>query len=328
MNYMEDLMIGQNDKKQVLVGMSGGVDSSAAVLVLKERGYLVKGMILRMHDENMSVEDLSNGKLPHSIWSAREAARRMRLDFTIQDVREDFRQEVIEAFLKGCEAHQIPDPCVHCCAQFLLPSLFQAAARLGCTHVASGHYAVTGFDEKRKRFVVCKGKDVQNDESHLLYRLSQEQLAWLITPLGMYEKEEVRRIAQQARLKNAFTPDSPSICFIPDKKYQELLAGKVTSKVPEGVEGPKEEESGPKVLVRARDLCYSGIESLPAEGMRVRARIRNASNETDAFARIAENGTLEVQLSHSLRAAVPGQSIVLYDGDVVAMGGIIKETSC
>ena len=135
-------------------------------------------------------------------------------------------------------------------------------------------------------------------------------------------------MAQRARLKNALIPESPEICFIPERQYREFLTGKVSSKIPEHADDPMEEEAGPGTLVRAGDLCYSWIESIPAKGMKVRARIRSAMNESEAVARITEDGILEVQLEHPLRAAVPGQSIVLYDGDMVAMGGIIKEKAC
>ena len=325
MSNMIHMNDDENVQKRILVGMSGGVDSSAAVLILKEQGYQVKGMILRMHDEGMSVEDLSNGKLPHSIWHAREAARRMRLDFTIRDVREQFRQDVIGLFVKGCAACTNPDPCVHCCAVFLLPQLFQAADQLGCTHVATGHYAITGYDAQRKRYVIRKGKDVQHDESHTLYRLSQEQLARLITPLGTYEKDDARRIAQKARLKNALTPQSPAICFIPDRDYQKFLEGKGLADVPESAGDPMDQEPCSATETVVSGICCSGTESLPAGEMAVRARIRSPFNETDAVAHITEDGDLKVQLGQPLKAAVPGQSIVLYDGDVVAMGGIIKE---
>ena len=327
MSYMDNNLDSQSDPKQVLVGMSGGVDSSAAVLILKDRGYSVKGLILRVHDEHMSPEDLSNGKLPQSIWHAREAARRMRLDFTIRNVRDAFLQEVIEPFVTGCEARINPDPCVLCCAEFLFPQLFQEADRLECSLVASGHYAVIRFDEDRGRYVVQKALDLQNDESHVLYRLSQEQLARLITPLGTYEKEEIRNIARKARLKNAFVPESPSICFVPDGQYRQFLAENTSSEVPESTDDPMKKEALPATRILASSLCFSGIESLPSEGMHVRARIRSPLNESDAFARITEGGILEVQLEQPLRAAVPGQSIVLYDNDIVAMGGIIKENA-
>lgn len=326
MSSMEYWKNSQSDQIKVLIGMSGGVDSSSAVLILKEQGYPVKGMILRVHDELMSAEDLSNGKLPHGIWYAREAARRMRLDFSIRDVRDAFSQKVIEPFITGHETTQNPDPCSFCCAEFLFPELFRAADQLGCTHVASGHYAITGYDEQRKRFVVRKGKDVQNDESHTLYRLSQDQLARLITPLGTYEKEEIRSMAQKAKLKNAQTPESSVICFIPDRQYREFMTGKVSPKALEHVGDPMEREGARHSLVRAGALCYSGIESLPAQGMKVRARIRSSLNESDAFARLTEDGMLEVELEHPLMGAAPGQSIVLYDEDMVAMGGIIKES--
>jgi len=326
MNHMDYWKNRESDQKQILVGMSGGVDSSAAVLLLKEQGFPVKGMILRMHDECMSSEDLSNGKLPHSIWYAGEAARRLRLDFSIWDVREEFSREVIEQFIKGSGVRYNPDVCVHCCEQFLFPLLLQAADRLGCSHVASGHYAVTGYDEERGRYVIRKGKDVLHDESHMLYRLSQEQLSRLLTPLGTYEKEEIRLIAQGAKLKNAFAPESPVICFIPDRQYREYLKGKVSPEVLEHVEDPMDQEAGSETLLRAGSICWSGIVQLAEDGMKMRARIRNAMNESDAFARMTKDGVLEVQLAHPLRGAVPGQSIVLYDGDVVAMGGIIKES--
>lgn len=299
-------------KNNILVAMSGGVDSSVAALILKKEGYHVKGVIFRMDDAGMTAEDLANGKLPQSIWYAREAARRMRLEFSIIDVRENFAQSVKDYFLSGCEQAQYPDPCVYCSSHFLFKKLAGEADQLECPKIATGHYAIVDYDTDRQRYVLRKSRFRQHDQSHRLYQLSQEQLSRLVMPLGTCEKEQIRAIAEEARLKNARAPESPEICFIE----------------PDGVLPAADSLQSPSFCrrhIRAGRLCFAGTEALPEEGMKLQARIRNVGNEADGYARILENGILDVELETELNGAAPGQSIVLYDGDMVALGGVILE---
>lgn len=365
----------QHNDDTVLVAMSGGVDSSVAALMLQKAGMHVKGAILRMHDADMTEEDLINGKVPLSVWYAREAARRMRLDFNIIDIRDVFRNRVEDYFISAYEQGLTPNPCVYCNANVKFPEMFRVADELGCGKVASGHYAIVEYREETGRYVIRKGRDRSKDQSYMLNRLTQEQLSRLLMPLGRFEKEEIRRIAAEARLKNANAPDSQDVCFIPDGDYGTFITERLESEgrasagtVPgdfidrEGhtlgthkglihytigqrkglglsLKEPlyvceKRRDSNQVVLCRdeelmkdvvhARDVNFVGIGKLPDDRpLRIQAKVRYSNQETPGEAVMLPDGTLEVRFDTPVRAPAPGQSIVLYDDDLLIAGGII-----
>lgn len=370
----------KNPDENVLVAMSGGVDSSVTALLLQKAGYHVKGAILRMHDADMSPEDLINGKLPQSIWYAREAARRLRLDFSILDVRGAFREEVEQYFVSCYEQGLTPNPCIYCNRHMKLPQMFLAAEELGCGRVATGHYAVITRNEETGRYGIRKAADRSKDQSYMLYRLTQEQLSRLLFPLGTYEKSEIREMAAQAGLKNAKAPDSQDICFIPDGDYgrfvrERLLAAAGPDADPERIPGlipgnfvdreghvlgrhkgmiyytigqrkglglslerplyvcSKRTDTNEVVLcpdeelytdrVRAADVHFCSLERFPEGGMHLSAKIRYSLHEAQGQAVMLPDGTLEMTFDTPVRAATPGQSMVLYDGDTLVAGGII-----
>ena len=390
----------EKKENNVLVAMSGGVDSSVTALILKNEGYNVKGAILRMNDAGLSPEDLVNGKLPLSIWHAREAARRIRLDFNIIDVRKEFEEDVIRYFVESYQQGITPNPCVYCNQHMKIPFMLKAAKELECAKIATGHYVIIEYSDKYGRYIMRKSKDLSKDQSYMLYRLSQDDLSRMITPLGSYEKSEIRVMARKARLKNADTPDSQDVCFIPNGDYGAFverklakrgqtpdrsqttaitpygsLASSISSKGISGIAGlitgdfvdeeghvlgqhkglihytigqrkglglslpeplyvcEKRLDTNQVVLgkneslftdvVRARDVNFVSLGELPEEGMRVSAKIRYSQNLTSGMARMLEDGTLEVRFDEPVRAATPGQSMVLYDEDMVVAGGII-----
>lgn len=366
--------------KNVLVAMSGGVDSSVTALILKEAGYHVKGAILRMHDADMTQEDLVNGKLPLSIWYAREVARKLRLDFSILDVRPHFKESVVQYFVDSYQKGLTPNPCIFCNRHLKFPQMFELAEKLDCGRVASGHYAIIEYNSDLDRYVLRKAKDRSKDQSYMLYRLPQEFLSRLLTPLGNYEKEEIRNIAAQAGLKNAKAPDSQDICFVPEGDYGEFVRMQLEQSA--GESGSSEEIKGlipgnfvdlsgnvlgqhkglihytigqrkglglslPEPLyvcakrtetnevvlcpdeglyqdtVRAGMVNFVSLPGLPGGSMHLQAKIRYSASETEGTAVMLPDGTLEMHFDTPVRAACPGQSMVLYDGDMVVAGGII-----
>ncbi|MCF0228529.1 MAG: hypothetical protein HUJ76_02385 [Parasporobacterium sp.] len=210
-------MEGNRSAGRILVAMSGGVDSSTAALLLKKEGYDIRGAILRMHDAGMSTENLVNGKLPLSIWYAREAARKMRIDFSIIDVRDDFDKRLEKYFISNFENGVPLDPDFYTQKHLQLAQMSEACEAMGCDMVATGHYVIIEYNDERGRYVLRRAKDREKDQTYKLYRLSQKDLSHIIAPLGSYEKEEIRRIAMEAGLKNAKAADD--LCFIPDKDY-------------------------------------------------------------------------------------------------------------
>ena len=364
----------------VLVAMSGGVDSSAAALLLQKEGYTVKGIVLKMNNAGMTPEELSNGKLSQGIWYAREAARRLRIDFTILDVRKQFEEEVEAYFAATYLAGSTPNPCVFCNAHTKLPQIFRAAEELECTKVATGHYAVVEYQEATGRYALKKGKDASKDQSYMLYGLSQEMLSRLVTPLGAYHKSEIREIARKAGLKNAGAPDSQDICFIPDGDYAAYIEKKILKAAGEGADpsavpglipgdfvdtegrvlgqhkglihytiGQRKglglslkeplyvcekrldtnqvvlcpDEMLYKDTVRAGNVNFVSLKELPGKSMRVSAKVRYSTKEESGTASMLPDGTLEVKFDQAVRAPAPGQSLVIYDGDMVIAGGII-----
>lgn len=216
---------------RVLVAMSGGVDSSVAAVMLKERGYEVVGITMKTWDYTSSGG--RNGKEVgccslESMNDARAVA--LKYDFThfIVDIREEFGDWVIERFTSEYLAGRTPNPCVLCNTHIKWAALMRRAENLECDYIATGHYARMRHDEDLQRYVLMKGLDNNKDQSYALWGLPQEHLARSIFPLGVYTKPEIRELAEQLGLTRvANKPDSYEICFIPDNDYRRFLKDRV-----------------------------------------------------------------------------------------------------
>jgi tRNA-uridine 2-sulfurtransferase len=209
---------------RVIVGMSGGVDSSVTAYLLKEKGYDVEGLSFLMWDETgEAVPACCSYKAMDEVSGT---ARHLGISHSIIDVRSDFRDKVIEPFVKAYISGLTPNPCVLCNRFIKFPSLLNEAGKRGVGFIATGHYARVEPAESKNHpedFLLKKGIDPKKDQSYVLHMLKQDMLKRLILPLGYYRKEEVRGIARTLGLPSAERSESQEICFIEDRNYLKFI---------------------------------------------------------------------------------------------------------
>lgn len=201
------------EKGKIAVAMSGGVDSSLAAALLKEQGYEVVGI-------TMELGDTSEG----AIRDAKVVADYLGIAHYVADFRKLFQEKVIDYFLSEYGRGRTPNPCVVCNPDVKFGGLIARAAELGCEYLATGHYARIGYNEATGRYNISKGTDDHKDQAYALYRLHQEQLSHVMTPLGGWVKTDTRREAAARNLPVANKPESQEICFVPDDYKEYLLA--------------------------------------------------------------------------------------------------------
>lgn len=219
--------------KKVLIAMSGGVDSSTAACLLKEEGFDVIGVTMKLHDSGDNSETDTNTCCSLSdVEDAKNTACMLGFPHYVFNFKADFRKQVIDRFIAAYENGETPNPCIDCNRYLKFEELYRRAAALGCDFIATGHYAQ--IEEKNGRYLLKKAADIQKDQSYVLYTLTQEQLAHTIFPLGSYEKTETREIAEQHGLLNAKKHDSQDICFVPDGDYAAFIRRTTKKIYPEG----------------------------------------------------------------------------------------------
>ncbi|MBX3745970.1 MAG: tRNA 2-thiouridine(34) synthase MnmA [Verrucomicrobiae bacterium] len=214
----------KNGTRRVVVGMSGGVDSSAAAALLLKEGYEVVGITLKLWPQDCvsRAEDKCCG--PQAVTDARAVAHRLGIPFYLVDEADEFQQQVIGYFAEEYRAGRTPNPCVMCNEKLKFGTLIRRARQLGAEWVATGHYArVEHGAGEGGRHLLRKGRDPRKDQSYFLFSLRQEQLARTLFPLGELTKSDTRDVARSSALKTAEKEESMEICFVPDNDYGRFL---------------------------------------------------------------------------------------------------------
>jgi tRNA-uridine 2-sulfurtransferase len=207
--------------QRVLLGMSGGVDSSVAGYLLREQGYDVVGVTMKVWPQDClsRAEDKCCG--PQAIADARGVAHTLGIPHYVVDEADQFERVVIDYFSSEYQAGRTPNPCVMCNEKLKFGSLWEKARALDCDYIATGHYAI--IEQHTGRAVLRKGVDPRKDQSYFIFSLRQPQLRHALTPLGRMAKPEIREIARSLGLKVADKVDSQEICFVPGNDYKAFL---------------------------------------------------------------------------------------------------------
>ena len=341
--------------EKVLLGMSGGVDSSTAALLLKEQGYDVTGLTLKLCKEDKG-QDLADAKA---------VCEKIGINHITLDLKNEFYEKVISAFINDYKNGLTPNPCLECNKYIKFGIMLDFALKNGFQKIATGHYA--RVEREGDRFILKKATDISKDQSYVLYSLTQHQLSHLLLPLGGLSKAQIREKAEKSGLVNANRPDSQDICFVPDGDYASFIEktdGFVSQKGDyvdingtflgkhEGVINytigqrkglgialgkPQfvidknaqtntvilgDEEHLFKTEVLVKDVNFIPFGRLEKE-MNVKAKLRYRHKESPCAISPLENGKVKIVFSDPQRAPSAGQAAVFYDGDTVVGGGKI-----
>lgn len=210
-------------KEKVVLGMSGGVDSSTAAYLLKQQGYEVIGVTLNQHESktNKDIED------------AKEIAQKLKIKHRVVNIFEDFEEKIIRYFIESYNNGETPSPCVICDDEIKFKILFDIADECGAKYVATGHYSSVEYCEKFSKFLLKGVHSIIKDQSYMLYRLDSAKVERLIFPLKPYSKKEIREIAKKIGLDVHDKKDSQGICFAKEG-YKEFLLKKLGSRIKSG----------------------------------------------------------------------------------------------
>lgn len=353
--------------KTTLIGLSGGVDSALAALLLKEQGYNVIGVTMKTQN-SASTLSKATGKACYDCGkeddnSAAVVAKQIGIPHIILDCAEDFQKIVLDYFRSEYLAGRTPNPCVRC-NYFMKFGLMPELARkqgIDFDYFATGHYAQIEYSEQHAQYVLKKGVEPKKDQTYFLYRLTKGQLAKILMPIGKYTKAETRELAKKYGLVVHDKPDSQDFY---SGDYNDLIGapprlgnivdinGKILGKhqgfwnyTPGQRKGMGIAFSEPLYVIELRaeanevvvgieketyhNVCkvedLSFILPRPVVGDKFQAKIRSAQMPVDVVIKSISDSKMEVGFLTPQKAVAPGQSCVLYDGDLVIGGGIISD---
>ena len=344
---------------KIAVGMSGGVDSSVTAWLLKQQGYEVTGVYLRMIDHPNADKAVSDAK---------KVADQIGIDFREYDIRKEFKEKVEAYFSDAYLSGVTPNPCVVCNREIKFRLFFDLLKESGIDTIATGHYLNVQKDAETGKYIMRKAADPQKDQTYFLYHLSQEVLQKVMFPLAEYSKEQVKQMAADAGLHIAQKDESQEICFIPENDYKKYLKkhfGEETF-----IPGPIVDQQGHVVgthtglpfytigqrkgiglslsypayvtgfnhhqntlYIGEKDQLFSDTllaadyhlihQDTFAPDKEYDIKIRYSSYTSKGKVSVNHDNTLRVTFNEPQRAITPGQSVVFYDGDVLIGGGII-----
>ena len=209
-----------NKNKRILLGMSGGVDSSVSAILLKEQGYDVIGITMKLFEREIE----SSCCNVSSTIDAKRVCDYLEIPHYTLNFKEEFKKYVIDDFINCYANCRTPNPCIECNKYLKFGAMYKKAQELECDYIATGHYAKIEYSVKYKQNVLKKSNAIEKDQSYVLYNIPRELLNKLKLPLGNFnDKSEIREIAQKHNLSVANKPDSEDICFIPNGNYKEFL---------------------------------------------------------------------------------------------------------
>ena len=211
-------------KKKVVVGMSGGVDSSVAAYLLKEQGYDVIGVTMQIwQDEESKIQEENGGCCGLSaVDDARKVAAQIGIPYYVMNFKKDFQEKVIDYFVDEYLHGRTPNPCIACNRYVKWESLLTRSMEIGADYIATGHYARVE-QLPNGRYAIRHSATWSKDQTYALYNLTQDQLRRTLMPVGEYEKDQIREIAKEIGLQIANKPDSQDICFVPDHDYASFI---------------------------------------------------------------------------------------------------------
>lgn len=220
------------EQKTVVMGMSGGVDSSVGAYLLKKQGYHVIGITMQIWQKKEGVYEKEEGGCCglSAVEDARRVADELGIPFYVMNFRKEFQTTVIDYFIEEYQKGCTPNPCIACNRYVKWEALLQRSLSLGADFIATGHYARIE-QLSNGRFAIRKSVTEQKDQTYALYNLTQEQLAHTLMPVGGYTKEEIRSIAEEIGLLVAKKRDSQEICFIPDHDYAAFIKENTDTKI-------------------------------------------------------------------------------------------------
>ena len=352
----------------VLIAMSGGVDSSVAAYLVKKSGEDAVGATLKLFsNDDIQLDRTKTCCSLSDVEDARSVALRLGIPYYVFNFGENFREQVIGRFIDTYERGGTPNPCIDCNRFIKFRQLLDRAELMGCSHIATGHYARCGYDEASGRWRLLRSADPDKDQTYVLWALTQEQLSHTLFPLGGLHKPEVREIAAEQGFINADKPDSQDICFVPDGDYAKFIEGYTGKKSLPGkfidtsgnVLGQHkgiihytlgqrkrlgislghracvtaiDPESNTVTLGDEPDLYTSrlvahdiNLIAYPEITAPMRVEAKTRYRHKAAPATLTQTGPDELTLvfDKPQRAITRGQSVVIYEGDVVVGGGII-----